>query len=307
MVIRKNEFHIASKADGLLLSGVMLVPEGRPHGVVQIVHGMSEHKERYLPFMTYLAENGWIAVIHDNRGHGKSVKKEEELGYFYDGGYKALIDDIEQVRAYVEEGLNEELPYILVGHSMGSLAVRCYLQKYDENIDKLIVLGSPSKPAVYKTGYALTKLMLKLKGGHAHSKLLDMGFMGSYAKKFEADGTKSSWICSDPEVVRAYIDDPLCGFPFTVNGYWNLIRLTGLTYRKKPYQVQHPDLPILFLSGREDPCHLGPKNFGKSVHFMKRLGYRNVQAGLYAGMRHEVLWEKKKKKVYQDILKFIEA
>ena len=302
MNIRKNDFQIGSKADGLLLSGMMLVPEERPHGVVQIVHGMSEHKERYLDFMTFLAKNGWIAVIHDNRGHGKSVKTKEDLGYFYEGGHEALVEDIEQVRAFVEEGLYEELPYVLLGHSMGSLAARCYIQKYDENIDKLILTGSPSKPAMLKSGIALAKTVVKTKGEKAHSELLDRLVFGSFEKKFASENMRSSWICSDPEVVKVYNADEESGFSFTASGYLNLFKLIKRTYDKSLYEVNHSDLPILFLSGRDDPCHYGPECFGKAVHLMKKCGYENVRAGLYAGMRHEVLNEKHKKRVYHDIL-----
>ena len=152
MNIRKNDFQIGSKADGLLLSGMMLVPEERPHGVVQIVHGMSEHKERYLDFMTFLAKNGWIAVIHDNRGHGKSVKTKEDLGYFYEGGHEALVEDIEQVRAFVEEGLYEELPYVLLGHSMGSLAAVCIPDIVVINFD-----GQSFKACHAEVGHCLGK------------------------------------------------------------------------------------------------------------------------------------------------------
>ena len=305
MSVRVKEFQIGSKADGLLLSGMMVVPEDRPHGVVQIVHGMCEHKERYLDFMKFLANEGWIAVIHDNRGHGKSVKKQEDLGYFYEGGYRALVEDIEQVRAYVEEGLYEELPYVLLGHSMGSLAVRCYLQKYDDRIDKLVVIGSPSKPPMLKTGIRLAKTVIKLRGEKAHSKLLDRLAMGTFDKPFKSEKQPGSWICSDPAVVKEYIEDPGCGFSFTASGYLNLFELIRQTYTGKLCEVKNRDLPILFLSGREDPCHYGPKCFGKTVHFMKKRGYKNVKAGLYAGMRHEVLNERNKRRVYHDILDWI--
>ena len=305
MSVRVKEFQIGSKADGLLLSGMMVVPEDRPHGVVQIVHGMCEHKERYLDFMKFLANEGWIAVIHDNRGHGKSVKKQEDLGYFYEGGYRALVEDIEQVRAYVEEGLYEELPYVLLGHSMGSLAVRCYLQKYDDRIDKLVVIGSPSKPPILKPGLRLVKIVEKMKGEKSHSALLDKLISGPFEKPFKAENQPSAWICSDPAVVKAYTEDPDSGFPFTASGYRNLLELMVQTYSRKLYTGKHKDLPILFLSGGDDPCHYGKKCFGKTVHFMKKCGYKNVKAGLYAGMRHEILNEKHKKRVYHDILEWI--
>ena len=71
----KYESSFKSEADNLEISIMAVIPDKKPYrAVVQLVHGMSEHKERYLPFMEYLAELGYVTVIHDHRGHGKSVK-----------------------------------------------------------------------------------------------------------------------------------------------------------------------------------------------------------------------------------------
>ena len=69
----KYESSFKSEADGLEISVMALIPDKKPYrAVVQLVHGMSEHKERYIPFMQYLAKLGYVVVIHDHRGHGKS-------------------------------------------------------------------------------------------------------------------------------------------------------------------------------------------------------------------------------------------
>ena len=77
----KYESSFKSEADGLEISVMALIPDKKPYrAVVQLVHGMSEHKERYIPFMQYLAKLGYVVVIHDHRGHGKSVKHQDDLG-----------------------------------------------------------------------------------------------------------------------------------------------------------------------------------------------------------------------------------
>ena len=95
-MIRKQEGTFLSEADGLEISALCIMPEEKTEyrAVVQLVHGMSEHKERYIPFMEYLAEKGYITVIHDHRGHGKSVKNPDDLGYMYGGGAEAMLQDI---------------------------------------------------------------------------------------------------------------------------------------------------------------------------------------------------------------------
>ena len=126
---RTIQYSFPSKADGLVISCLALVPElGRDEkyrGIIQIVHGMSEYKERYLPFMEYMAEHKYVSVIHDHRGHGKSVRDKEDLGYMYGGGADAMLQDIHTVNSLIRDHF-PEIPLILFGHSMGSLAVRAY-------------------------------------------------------------------------------------------------------------------------------------------------------------------------------------
>ena len=114
----KYEAYIESEADGLDISVLAVVPDETPYrGILQLVHGMSEYKERYLPFMEYMAKRGYVCVIHDHRGHGKSVRAMDDLGYMYGGGADAILKDIEVVNREMHQQL-PDLPLILFGHSM---------------------------------------------------------------------------------------------------------------------------------------------------------------------------------------------
>ena len=97
--MEKKLFTIQSEKDGLVLDAAMFVPEGTIKGIFQISHGMAEHKERYFAYMEFLASQGYVAVIHDHRGHGKSVKTEEDLGYFYDNRAEYIVEDVHQIIA----------------------------------------------------------------------------------------------------------------------------------------------------------------------------------------------------------------
>lgn len=117
----KYESYLVSDVDELELSVLAVVPQKKPYrAVVQLVHGMSEHKERYLPFMEYLAEQGYVSVIHDHRGHGKSIRGSADLGYMYGGGAEAIVRDIGLVNRKIRAELSG-IPLILMGHSMGLL------------------------------------------------------------------------------------------------------------------------------------------------------------------------------------------
>ena len=130
-------FKIKSNYDGLELDGIIKKTKTKPIGIVQISHGMAENKERYKDFMKYLSAKGYIVVIHDHRGHGKSVLKSDDLGYF-NSNRNILVEELYQVTTYIKE-LYPNLKITLFAHSMGSLVARLYIQKYDNMIDKLIL------------------------------------------------------------------------------------------------------------------------------------------------------------------------
>ena len=305
----KNVFEIRSKADGLMLSVMTILPKEKSSikGIVQLVHGMCEYKERYTDFMEYLADNGYACIIHDHRGHGHSIKAREDLGYFYDGGWQGLVEDIHQVLEYMKEHMGGNLPYYLLGHSMGSLAVRCFVKKYNSDIDKLFVVGCPSQMAGMQAGLALIKTIEKVKGPKAHSKVLDELVVNShYEKKYADEGIVHAWVNSDRASVEAYNADPLCNYTFTVNGYENLVRMTMETYSGDNYRITNPKLMIRFLSGEGDPCGISKKDIWEAMQCMKNAGFSNVRGKIYEGMRHEILNEPEHMKVYRDILYYME-
>ena len=298
---------LISDSDGLAIS--VLFTEitgiksntGKPRGIIQIVHGMCEHKERYIPFMEYLSGNGYICVIHDHRGHGESVKSDKDLGYFYEGGYLAMINDIKMVGDWIKSRF-PNLPHILFGHSMGSMAVRSFTKRYDFTIDGLIVCGSPSENPAAGAGKLLASVYSAVCGKKARPKLIQSIAFGTFNKPFSHEKSANAWICSDPEIVAKYDRDPYCNFQFTANGFHNLFSLMQDAYSKKEWKVGNPALPVMFTSGEDDPCLVNKHKFGEAVSRMKEVGYTNVSSILYPGMRHEILNEKGKERVWNDVL-----
>ena len=293
-----------SPVDGLELDLLILVPEEAPKGILQIHHGMAEYKERYLPFMKYFAEAGYVAAIHDCRGHGKSVRTKKDLGYMYGAGMDALIEDTAEVTRMLKEEW-QGVPLILLGHSMGSMVVRCFTKKYDDLLNMLVVCGSPSKNPGAKIGIALAAVQEKISGAHHVSRFLELLSLGSYSGKFAGEGSRFAWCCSDEQVVRAYEASELCGFTFTVDADQVLFQLMDETYRETGWKLFNPDLPVLFIGGYEDPCIGGARKFAQAVQTMRRVGYMDTKGKLYPGMRHEILNEREKEKVYHDVKKYI--
>ena len=298
-----NTFTLPSNVDGLPLSVCAVAAEGPARGLVHLAHGMAEHKERYLPFMEWLAAQGWASVINDHRGHGASVRDPKDLGYFYAGGADALVADLHQVTLWFR-ARHPGLPLVLFGHSMGSLAVRCYAHRFDRDIDGLIVCGSPGPNPATGAGLALNRCLTLLRGEHYVSKLFMNMTTGGYAKRFPDPSTANAWLSTNQDNVRAYDADPLCGFPFTLNGYRVLLTLLKETYENVPAGC--PELPVHFISGADDPCAPDEAGFNAAVRQMKDCGYSAVTAKLYPGMRHELLNHAERQQVYDDVLAVLE-
>ena len=290
---------LASAVDGLPLSVCVVAPEGdHPRALVQLAHGMAEHKERYLPFMEFLASRGYASIINDHRGHGQSVRSSADLGYFYAGGADALVDDLHQLTLWFRARF-PGLRLYLFGHSMGSLAVRVYRQRYEADIDGLVVCGSPGRNPATGAGLLLNKAMTAIKGERYVSPLFVNMTTGGFAKRFPDPNTNNAWLSTNQDNVRQYDADPLCGFPFTLNGYKALLTLMRDAYR--PVPAGRADMPVHFISGAEDPCAPDEKGFNDAVERLRADGYKTVTAKLYPGMRHEILNHTGKQAVYDDL------
>ena len=299
--MKKEEIKITSEFDELEIDCLLIQPEGEIKGVVQLAHGMNEHKERYIDFMKYLAENGYACFINDHRGHGKSLKNEEDIGYFYENEAEAVIEDLYKITKYLKEKFKGK-KIILFGHSMGSMIVRKYIAKYDNKIDGLIVCGSPSKNVNAKLGLAIVKIMEIFKGEKYRSKFVKNLMFNGYGKK---DNLKNSWICNNREIVEKYNEDELCQYNYTLNGFENIIRLMIDIYNPKIYEKNNLQLPIYFIAGSEDPVISSEKKWYEAQEFLKSMGYKNINRKLYKNMSHEILNELENKTVYKDILEWI--
>lgn len=305
--VYKQEFvkrKLVSPADGLVISVMSCTPAGEPRGVVQFVHGMCEHKERYMPVMEYLSSRGYACIIHDHRGHGESVRSSDDLGYFYEGGYQAMIEDIGAVNRIAREEFPGK-PLALFGHSMGSMAVRSYSKRYDDTIDALVICGSPSYNRGAGTARFLARIFAFFVGDRHRPELIQKLAFGSFNRNFGHVSSPHAWVCSDPEIVDRYDRDPLCNFQFTADGFINLFSLMQDAYDTADWHLHRPDLPVLFISGEEDPCLMNRVKFDGAVENMRKAGYRNVSSRLYPGMRHEILNETGKEQVWSDIADFL--
>lgn len=290
-------------AGRLPLSILLLTPKKAPGAIVQLLHGMCEYKERYLPFMEMLIDAGYACIIHDHRGHGASVLSDEDYGYMYGAKGQTLVEDAHQITIYAKRKW-PGLPLILFGHSMGSLIARVYLKTYDYEPAAVILSGPPSNNKASAGGLFIVRALAKIHGGHSRSPMIDNMSVGVFSRAFP-DESSASWICSDKDIVKSYEANPLCNYKFTLNGYSCLMELLTSTYSNRGWKLTNPSLPILFAAGADDPCAGSEENFKHTVMHLWKLGYYHVQWKRYDGMRHEILNDQNADIVIRDFLCFI--
>lgn len=306
-MIKKEEFYFDSRDREHKIHAIRWIPDGeQPVCILQVVHGMSEYIDRYDDFAGYLADKGILVVGDDHLGHGKSVNPGDPYGYFCkEDAATVLVRDEHRLKKMTQEQY-PGVPYLILGHSMGSFITRNYLMRYGTGIDGAIIVGTgmQSKP-VLLFARALAAIDGFFYGAQHVSKLVDKAAFGVYNKRIESPKTSFDWLSRNEDNVRQYIEDPLCGFIFTANGFQTLFRLIYNLHDMEGLRKMPTSLPVFFLSGEEDPVG----NYGKSVEQVYRsfreIGMENVQIKLYPKDRHELLNEVDKEDAYGDIYRWI--
>lgn len=276
-------------------------------GVLQIVHGMIEYVERYDEFAKYMAEQGYFVIGHDHLGHGDSVKNENELGYVGKQGAALWLKDMEQVRK-MAVSYAPKVPYIMLGHSMGSFLVRRYLIYCGNRIDGAIIMGTgQQQPALLKVALFYTYLAMIRYGKKGHSRFLDNMTCVGYAKKYKNNEENGSWISRDPQELLIALKDKKRNFRFSLNAYEALFRTIEEVIDEKRVAKMPKDLPILILSGTDDLVGECGKGVLRFEYMLKKIGMKQISSILYPENRHELLCDLDKEQVFKDIKKWSDS
>lgn len=284
------------------------LPDGKPRAVIQIVHGISEYINRYDDFMLFLANNGFAVAGDDHLGHGQSVTKAGELGFFNESkGWDYVVADVAKLREIMHEEYSD-VPYIFFGHSMGSFLTRTFIIQNPDKYDAAILSGTghQAKALVY-AGLAMGDAVVKLHGPRADGKMLNDIAFGAYNNKIDFPMTDFDWLSRDYENVKKYMADPMCGFVCKASLYRDM--LTGIKFVTDQNNIDKmsKEQPIYFMSGDCDPVGDYGKGVDRAYKAFCKAGLHDVTIRLYPGGRHEMLNETNKDQVYQDILTWLNA
>lgn len=303
-----KDFYFDSSTGHNKLRAHMCLPDTEPKAVVQIVHGIAEHMDRYDDFMLFLANNGFVAVGEDHLGHGKSIEREEDKGFFAESnGWTYAVQDVEILHLAMKKNY-PDLPIIVFGHSMGSFLARTHLIKFPGGFDAAIIsgTGNQGKPLVLG-GLAVGNVISKFKGPHYYSNFINNMAFGSYNKIYDNAKTTHDWLTRDDAIVQKYLDDPLCGFIPSCSLFRDMMTGINMITNVKNIGEMNKDTPVYFMSGAMDPVGECGKGVKLAYDNFLKVGMKDVSIKLYEGGRHEMLNEINKKEVYADILEWINS
>lgn len=283
------------------------LPDGPPRAVVQIVHGIAEYVGRYDHFARFLASHGFYVCGDDHLGHGKTAANSDELGFTNErDGWTHMTDDLHALRVLTGEKY-PGLPYLLLGHSMGSFLSRTYLIRYPGAVDACALSGTGQQaPALVASGSLLAKMERARLGSYGRSRLIQKLCFGAYNIQFKPARTSNDWISRDEHVVDAYNDDPFCQFWPTVTLFGDM--MGGIKFITNPANLKRmdPNTPVLFFSGAKDPVGDSGTGVRKAYQSFLDAGCKNVSIRLYPNGRHEILNELNREEVYADVLAWME-
>jgi len=287
-------------------------PAKKPYkGVVHIIHGASEHFARYGLFAEFLSKNGLVAVGCDFLGHGLSSPTNDYVHFADENGSELALESITIVKDLIAKTFSG-LPFYILGHSMGSFITRLMILRYPDFYKKAVISGTGyMSKFMMGMGSALCGAICALRGPRHISKIANKTGLEAYPAKMRKDGLiapgdlDEGWLTKNVEIQKYYHDSPMCGQPFTVGAYRDLISWLKVINNLNNIKKGPLAMPLYFMSGAVDPVSNYGKEVVRLVDDFRRVGYQHVTLKLYANDRHEVLNELDNQVAYNDILEFL--
>ena len=306
-MLHEIEFSSSNGRDTVV--GWIYAPACPPRGIVQLIHGFGEHSRRYLHMIVALMDAGYIVAANDHVGHGATAIKNNTWGDWGDAGFRTMMEDEHLFKQEVEK-IYPDLPYILFGHSMGSMIARDFSAKYGEELCAAVYCGTPG---IFKmTHEVLEKLDAVIAEGGAHD--ADPAYVGElmgwmFARCEEGATLGNEWICHDPYVQKDHAGDPFDAFTHPCHNislkYFieMLLCIEGEEWAAKVPK----ELPIYIIGGDQDPVGSFGTGMYLCANWLIDTGHEDVITHLYSGYRHEIHnYDELKDDVEEGIIDFID-
>lgn len=286
----KTETFEFAGCGGTLLPAVLWLPDGEPKLLLQVTHGMTEHIGRYAAFAEAMTARGIAVAGFDLRGHGKNPG-DPAVASFGADGWQAVLEDMHRFYQALDARLPGQRHFIL-GFSLGSFLLREYLGRYPDGVAGAVIMGTGYQPgAVLAVMRAIVKGQIAKAGFDGTTDLVRQLSFGTYNQAFKPNRTEADWLCADEAQLDAYRADPLCRADISAGLFWELLGSMQRTGNAAAYDGWHTNLPVLLLSGREDPVGDRGKGVQTVCERMRKAGIKDVTLQLLPGARHDLLHE----------------
>lgn len=304
--MKKHEFYYDSADKKTKIRAIEWAPEGDVIGIVQVVHGVTEHILRYEKLAEFLCDKGFVVVGNDLIGHGKSISKKSKPMYFGpEGSWSWLEADLDKCRELTKKR-HPNVPYCMIGSSLGSFLIRTFIINYPEKIDMAILVGTGQTPAFQiSLGKFVANSEAKKYGEDVPTKKISELTFETYNKIFAPNRTRYDWLAASEKSVDEYVNDPLRGGDMSSGVFREM--LSGMKYSGNINNIKKmkKDMPVLFLSGENDPVGDCGKGVKKACNILEKAGLKDVEMKLYPNLRHDILHEEEAENIFKDIYEWL--
>ncbi len=306
--MKKSELFFPSADKQTNIHMVMWGPDEEVLGVIEIVHGVTEHIMRYEEMAYYLTNKGIAVVGIDLLGHGLSTNNGMKKMYFGGvGSWDYVVSDVDTCLNNIKE-IYPDIPVALLGFSLGSFVARTYLINKPDAVDAAILVGTGQNSNLeIRLAQSVVKSETKKYGDDvATDKIKDLTF-NTYNKKITPNRTEYDWLCSSNEMLDDYIADPLRGGVMTVGLFREMLNGMAYTGDKNKIDKMNKNMPVLLLSGSKDPVGGMGKGVNKVCRLFKSCGIQDTELKIYDGLRHDILHEDIRYDIYEDIYNWMKS
>lgn len=273
------------------LHAIIFKPESKPVKILHIIHGMTEHMGRYEKFAEKMTDVGIMVVGFDLRGHGKN-DGDKTCASFGENGWQASLEDIHIFYELMKQQYSD-LPYYMLGFSLGSFLLREYLNIYSyDRINGAIIMGTGCQPVlVLNMIMKIVEKEIRKVGYNQTTPLIQNLSFGQYNKKFKPNRTVSDWLCSDIHQLDDYISDELCRKDISAGLFYDLLSSMKRTGNKAAYTCWNKYMPVLLISGKNDPVGDMTKGIMTVYQTMKKADINYLRIEVIDKARHDLLHE----------------
>lgn len=302
-IIRTEAYYHSTTGKDMIRALIWRNDELPPMGVFQISHGLTDHIDRYDRFAFFLAEKGYVVCGNDHLGHGKAAAESGTLGNFGAPDTDIRMVDDMNVLARIMKKKYPDVPYFLLGHSMGSFLARLYAARFGEGLDGLILCGTTHLGG--KASF-LSEWMSPLGEMIGADRYSDTGseVLGKITAKYFKEDDESAWLSLSRENRDEALSDPYFDYPITNASAMIVAKMLLRSSSDDCYAMIPQSLPVFLISGGKDPIGL----FGRGVlTTCDKLEYYGIDAQMkiYPGLRHEILNEDDYEGIYNDIFNWL--